>query len=126
METPYPRQILGTGQARSRGTRVSIMSTSADHEGNAIPPRRDVRLALAERLRTIRLELFGVHGGPLLARSLGLPYRNWIDYESGAALPGTVLLRFIEATAVEPHWLLTGEGPMYREDQRSESDGESV
>jgi len=65
--------------------------------------------ALARRLREVRLEMYGEHGGPLLAEALGLPARTWANYESGVTIPGLVLLRFIEVTGVEPHWLLTGE-----------------
>ncbi len=66
--------------------------------------------ALAHRLREVRLELYGDDGGPLLAETLGVPARTWANYESGVTIPGLVLLRFIDATDVEPHWLLTGEG----------------
>jgi hypothetical protein len=67
--------------------------------------------ALARRLREVRLQMYGEHGGPRLAEALELPARTWAHYESGVTFPGLVLLRFIEVTGVEPHWLLTGEGP---------------
>jgi hypothetical protein len=70
--------------------------------------------SLACRLREVRLEMYGEHGGPLLAEKLGVANRNWIRYESGAAVPNPALLRFIEVAAVEPLWLLTGEGERYR------------
>jgi hypothetical protein len=70
--------------------------------------------ALAGRLRTVRLDRYGEHGGPLLAEALGIPVRTWIRYESGATIPGLVLLRFIELANIEPQWLLTGEGQRYR------------
>jgi hypothetical protein len=66
--------------------------------------------ALARRLREVRLEIYGELGGPLVAEALELPARTWAHYESGVTIPGLVLLRFIEVTGVEPHWLLTGEG----------------
>jgi hypothetical protein len=69
---------------------------------------------LAGRLRIVRLDRYGEHGGPLLAGALGIPVRTWIRYESGATIPGLVLLRFIEVANVEPQWLLTGEGQRYR------------
>ena len=69
---------------------------------------------LARRLHAVRLDLYGAHGGPLLAEHLGIPTRTLLRYESGARLRGLVLLRFIEVTGVEPHWLLTGEGRRYR------------
>ena len=69
---------------------------------------------LAGRLRAVRLDLYGEHGGPLLAEALGIPTRSWALFESGVAPPGLVLLRFLEVAGVDPHWLLTGEGRRYR------------
>ena len=69
---------------------------------------------LSGRLRDIRLELYGRHGGPLMAEALGIPVRTWSNFESGVTIYGTVLLRFIEVTHVEPRWLLRGEGAKYR------------
>ena len=57
---------------------------------------------LACRLREVRLELYGEHGGPLLAEALEVPARTWAHYESGVTIPGLVLLRFIEATGGGP------------------------
>ena len=65
--------------------------------------------SLAHRLHHVRLEMHGEHGGPLMAQALEIPARTWANYESGVIIPGGVLLRFIEVTGVEPHWLLTGE-----------------
>lgn len=84
-------------------------------ESSYLPPDwRTIRYDLALRLREIRLELYGVHGGPLLAKELGLPYRTWHSYEGGAAIPGPLILRFLEVTDAHPHWLITGEGAKYR------------
>ena len=69
---------------------------------------------LARRLHAVRLDRYGDHGGPLLAEDLGISTRTWVRYESGAPMPGLVLLHFIVVTDVEPHWLLTGEGRRYR------------
>jgi hypothetical protein len=69
---------------------------------------------LAHRLLEVRLEMYGQHGGPVLAEGLGLPTRTWANYESGVTIHGPVLLRFIQVTNVEPRWLLTGEGEKYR------------
>lgn len=82
---------------------------------NRLPPERgQLRAALAGRLAAVRRERLGEHGGPELARLLGLPHRTWANYESGITVPGEVLLAFIEATGVEPLWLLRGIGPTYR------------
>ncbi|HEV3163610.1 MAG TPA: S24 family peptidase [Isosphaeraceae bacterium] len=73
-----------------------------------------LKYLLAERLRTIRTELYGERGGPDLARRLGVPIRTWYNYESGVTVPSEVVLRFIELTSVEPIWLLHGVGPRFR------------
>lgn len=69
---------------------------------------------LTARIRAIRRELYGDHGAPLLAESLRIPTRTWVNYEAGCTMPAQVLLRFIEVTTAHPHWLLTGEGDRYR------------
>jgi hypothetical protein len=72
-----------------------------------------IRHGLAHRVREIRRELYGAHGGPLLAEALELPFRTWHHYEGGQTIPAHSLLRFIEVTDADPHWLLTGEGQKY-------------
>jgi hypothetical protein len=68
---------------------------------------------LARRIREIRQELYGEHGGPLLAEELNIPFRTWHNYEAGCTIPAHSILRFIEVTDAHPHWLLTGEGEKY-------------
>lgn len=72
------------------------------------------RLELAARMRTVRVECFGEHGGPVLADRIGLPARTWDNYERGVTIPGDVLLGFLAVTRTEPMWLTTGDGPRYR------------
>jgi hypothetical protein len=72
------------------------------------------KAAIAMRLRLIRSEIFGDHGGPELADQLGLPFRTWFNYETGVTIPGEVLLQFLAVTGTEPLWLLSHEGPRYR------------
>lgn len=72
------------------------------------------KCSLAERLRTIRTELFGERGGPELARRLGIPVRTWYNYEAGVTVPAEVVLRIIQLTSLEPSWLLNGKGPKFR------------
>jgi hypothetical protein len=72
-----------------------------------------VKEAVAHRVRQVREEIYGLHGGPLLAQALGLPFRTWFRYESGVTIPAEVVLRFVELTEASPHWLLTGEGPRF-------------
>src|SRR3954447_23902407 len=79
-------------------------------------PPESVRIKsqLAERLRSVRVELFGERGGPELARQLEIPNRTWYNYEIGVTVPAEILLRFLEVTSVEPHWLLHGDGEKFR------------
>ena len=76
--------------------------------------RINVKASLSRRLREIRQESFGDHGGPELARRLNLPARTWYNYETGVTVPAEVLLSFIEQTSANPTWLLSGEGAKYR------------
>jgi hypothetical protein len=76
--------------------------------------RVNVKAQISSRLREIRQELFGEHGGPELARRLDLPARTWYNYETGVTVPAEVLLSFIDQTGTNPLWLLNGEGPKYR------------
>ncbi|WZO97375.1 S24 family peptidase [Isosphaeraceae bacterium EP7] len=71
---------------------------------------------MAERLRTLRIELYGERGGPELARSLGIPVRTWYNYEAGVTVPAEVALKIVELTSVEPLWLLRGTGVKFREE----------
>ncbi len=77
--------------------------------------RANVKAMVSSRLRDVRQEMFGEHGGPELARRLGLPARTWYNYETGVTVPAEVLLSFIEQTGVNPIWLLSGKGPRYRQ-----------
>lgn len=81
---------------------------------------------LADRLRTIRTELFGDRGLAEFARRLGVPLRTWYSYESGVTVPAEILLSFIELTAVEPHWLMHGAGPRYTAQSSGEVAGSEV
>ncbi len=73
-----------------------------------------LKAGLARRVREIRVDLFGMNGGPILAETLQLPFRTWHHYESGHTIPAPTILRFIEVTGVNPNWLLTGEGEKFR------------
>jgi hypothetical protein len=76
--------------------------------------RVNVKASLSRRLREIRQELFGDHGGPELARRLNLPARTWYNYETGVTVPAEVLLGFIEQTGANPIYLISGEGSKFR------------
>jgi hypothetical protein len=75
--------------------------------------RREAVKLLAARVSEVRSAMCGEHGGPLFADVLGLPYRTWLNYETGVTIPALVILRLIAATRVDPAWLLTGAGPMF-------------
>jgi len=82
---------------------------------------------LARRLRAIRSDHFGEHGGPLLAELLGIPFRSWAGFEAGRTIPAEVILRFSELTDVDPHWLLTGRGGRYlRRWERGDTGGRGI
>ncbi len=70
--------------------------------------------SLADRITKVRRDLFGDDGISALVDSLNLPLRTWMNYETGVVMPASVMLRFLVLTSVDPHWLLTGEGPRYR------------
>jgi hypothetical protein len=76
--------------------------------------RVNIKAVISNRLKEVRQDLFGEHGGPELARRLNLPARTWYNYETGVTVPAEVLLGFIDQTGANPMWLLTGEGPKYR------------
>ncbi|QEH34137.1 hypothetical protein OJF2_26720 [Aquisphaera giovannonii] len=74
----------------------------------------EIKAGLARRVREIREDLYGEHGGPLMAEALQIPFRTWLNYENGCTIPAPSILRFIEHTQANPHWLLTGRGPKYQ------------
>jgi hypothetical protein len=73
---------------------------------------------LAPRLREIREDLYGEHGGQFLADALEIPLQTWLNYESGVVMPADIVLQLLVMACVNPNWLLTGQGEKY--DQRSE------
>ncbi len=71
---------------------------------------RMASLALAKRIREVRTDLYGENGLEDLARALGIPAQTWLNYECGVTMPAVLMLKFIEVTGTNPHWLHTGEG----------------
>src|SRR5690348_1320842 len=65
------------------------------------PDTLDAKHQIAERLRAVRIELFGERGTSELTKLLGIPSRTWYNYEIGVTVPAEILLRFIEVTNVE-------------------------
>jgi hypothetical protein len=78
---------------------------------------------LARRLVEVRETLFGIDGGPQIARLLDLPARTWANYERGVTMPGEILLGFVVATGVDPDWLIEGKGPMFRDADEQDRSG---
>ena len=72
------------------------------------------KMHLAERIKEIRLDLFGEEGAAELARRLNIPTETWQNYEKGVTVPAEVILRFIDLTSVDPKWLLFGLGEKHR------------
>src|SRR5260370_21112013 len=64
--------------------------------------RVNVKASLSRRLKAIRQEQFGEHGGPELSRRLSLPARTWDNYETAVTDPAEVLLRFSQPPGVYP------------------------
>jgi hypothetical protein len=81
---------------------------------NTAPKNEHLKYLLAERLKEVRVDLFGEHGVSKLARLLGVPARTWCNYEMGVTVPAEVVLRFIDVTSADPNWLLSGRGEKYR------------
>ena len=91
------------------------MASPAEHPrkdhtmGESATPR-----ALAARLGQLRRALFGEHGAPELSRRLGIRTPTWLGYEAGGTVPAHVLVLLVEISAVDPIWLVSGRGPMFR------------
>jgi hypothetical protein len=75
--------------------------------------RSELRLALAGRLRDVRLQLYGEEGMGRLCHWLGIPTRTWLRYEAGETIPADVILRFLAVTRVQAGWLLRGRGAQF-------------
>ena len=78
-----------------------------------MPNQRTATSGLARRLQDIRHDVFGPDGVPAMAEAMGVPERTWLNYESGVTAPASMILRLIETTGADPHWLLTGDGLRY-------------
>ena len=70
--------------------------------------------AVAARLAELRSQHFGDEGTAAIAKELGIPAQTWRNYEHGVAAPAEVILKVLVLFAIEPQWLLTGEGIKFR------------
>jgi hypothetical protein len=68
---------------------------------------------LSARVRTVRIQNFGEHGGPMLAELVGVTQRRLARIEAGGPIPAEFILKLIDLTGVNPRWLLSGEGEVY-------------
>jgi hypothetical protein len=76
---------------------------------------------LAHRLKLTRIDRYGEDGARQLASQLGIPVETWFNYERGVTMPAEILLKFIDLTCVNPHWLAMGQGDQFLSDQPSQS-----
>ena len=74
------------------------------------------RPELARRMKLAR-EHFGLSQRGMAAK-IGVSYPGWQRYESGASVPGGVVLAELFRLGVNVGWLLTGEGKMLVSDQQ--------
>jgi hypothetical protein len=104
---PFPTQSF---DHRLEGRATIFMEKSLRE-----PEWHVLKMGLAERVREIRIALYGINGGPILAEALKVPFRTLHNYESGCTIPAQTILRLIEVTGAHPHWLLTGKGERFLE-----------
>src|SRR5437868_6942668 len=79
-------------QASTNGLLISkCLLSHRFRKGDRVMEGHDTNyLALAERVREIRRQLYGDSGAPMLADALGLLARTWLNYESGVVIPAMV------------------------------------
>lgn len=79
----------------------------------------DLSTSLGERLRQVRVEMFGPDGVEEVARRLGVAPQTWRNFEEiGGLISPSQLLLFAELTGTNPLWLRRGQGPKYRADAK--------
>ena len=66
--------------------------------------------SLCRRIRELREDLYGEYGTESLAHALNLPEQTWRNFERGVTMPAEIMLKFLDLTETDPHWMLTGEG----------------
>ncbi len=68
---------------------------------------------MGERLKRVREELGYTQKD--IAEAVGGKLRSWQDYEAGKKMPGGGVIMGLSRLGINANWVLTGEGPMYRE-----------
>ncbi len=66
--------------------------------------------SLVRRIREVREDLYGEFGIEAIARALNLPEQTWCNFEGGVSMPAEIMLKFLDLTDTDPHWMLTGDG----------------
>jgi len=80
----------------------------------------DLSASLGERLRQVRVEMFGPDEVEEVARRLGVAPQTWRNFEEiGGLISPAQLLLFADLTGTNPLWLRRGQGPKYRADATS-------
>lgn len=64
---------------------------------------------ICQRLRKLRLEMFGPRGRSRFARELGIGVSTYSNYENHRLPPATLLLRAAEVTGASLQWLVSGK-----------------
>ena len=75
--------------------------------------RRGESSGQSARVQTVRMQIFGEHGRPMLAELLGITQCRLARIEAGGPIPAEIILKLFELTGVRPSWLLSGEGEVY-------------
>jgi DNA-binding transcriptional regulator YiaG len=70
--------------------------------------------SLARRIREVRTDLYGEFGIESFARALNLPVESWRNFEQGVTMPAEIMLKFLDITDTDPHWMLSGERAVAR------------
>jgi hypothetical protein len=103
---PTPSEQLDAADCPENSFEVPIMPGLLEPKGWRVRALRKAKdSGIAARLREIRCDWDGEHGAHFFADSLGLPVQSWLNYESGVAMSGEVILKLLAATGVNPHWL---------------------
>lgn len=71
-------------------------------------------VSLSERVKNIRADLG--YTQKTMAAALGVTTRTWQIWEEGGSVPGGNHLQSLVRLGFDANWILTGEGPMRREE----------
>lgn len=69
--------------------------------------------SLAARIRALRQSMGKSQSA--MASDIGMPLPTWRKYETGEREPGAAALGAMAGFGIDLHWLLTGDGTMWRE-----------